>query len=117
MSNGSNEKLIARMTAFGIQVCKMADSLPMTTSSVVLAKQVVRSGTSVGANYLEAQRSRTTKEFVNKLHIALQEAEETRHWLKTIDGIESIGRHQLAPLIQESSELVAILVASIKTIM
>ncbi len=107
--------MLNRMTDFGVRVCKVADSLPNTTSNYVLSKQVVRSSTSIGANYQEAQRSRTTKEFLSKLHIALQEAEETRHWLKTLHGCSDRGNEEIRRLINENSELIAILVASINT--
>lgn len=107
--------MLARMTKFGIRVCQAADRLPNKPSSWVLSKQVIKSSTSIGANYQEAQRSRTTREFLSKLHIALQEAEETRHWLNTISGIGNVTKDEIEPLIGESSEIVAILVASINT--
>ncbi len=103
------------MTQFGIRVCRLADRLPSKSSSWVLAKQVIRSATSVGANYQEAQRSRSNKEFVSKLYLCLQEAEESRHWLRTINGASEGGDAEVDLLIKEASELIAILVASINT--
>jgi len=108
-------EMLERMTLFGIQVCSLADDLPSLPSCWVLGKQIARSSTSIGANYQEAQRARSKKEFVSKLQIALQEAEETRYWLRSIEGGGHVGGQRVAPLISESSELIAILVASINT--
>jgi len=114
MTRPSNQEMLDRMTQFGIRVCRIADRLPSRPSSWVLAKQVIRSATSVGANYQEAQRSRSNKEFVSKLYLCLQEAEETRHWLVTINGAGERDT-EVDRLIKEASELIAILVASINT--
>ncbi|HUF08758.1 MAG TPA: four helix bundle protein [Rhodothermales bacterium] len=116
MTRPSNQEMLDRMTRFGIRVCRVADSLPNAPSSWVLAKQVIRSATSVGANYQEAQRSRSNKEFMSKLYVCLQEAEETRHWLRTIEGAGKTKSSEVGLLIGESSELIAVLVASINTI-
>lgn len=115
MAKRSNKEMLNRMTDFGIRVCKVTNNMPSTTSGHILARQVIRSSTSIGANYQEAQRSRTTKEFLSKLHIALQEAEETTHWLKTLHGCSDRGNEEIRRLINENSELIAILVASINT--
>jgi len=115
MTRPSNQEMLDRMTQFGIRVCRVADKLPNAPSSWVVAKQVIRSATSVGANYQEAQRSRSNKEFISKLHVCLQEAEETRHWLRTIEGAGNTKSSEVGLLIRESSELIAVLVASINT--
>jgi len=98
-----------------MQVCRLADNLPNAPSCSVIARQVARSAASISANCHEAKRARTRKEFANKLQIALQEAEETRHWLKSIEGLGHADSDLIQPLIAESSELIAILVASVKT--
>jgi four helix bundle protein len=76
---------------------------------------LIRSATSVGANFREAQRGRTRNEFVSKLAIALQEAEETRYWLELVVESEMAPAATIKPLINEVTEFIAILVATIKT--
>ena len=115
MTKKFNQIMLDRMTTFGVQICRMTNTLPNYPASFVLAKQIVRSSTSIGANYREAQWARTSKEFLSKLQIALQEAEETRHWLETMRDSVGVEIECLNPLINECAELIAILVASINT--
>ena len=76
----------------------------------MLGKQALRAGTSVGANYREANRARSKAEFVSKVGDCLKEADETLYWLELLSDEQIISAKRLAPLIQEASELVAILV-------
>lgn len=89
-------------------------ALPKTTEAQVLGKQVLRSGTSVGANYREAQRARSKAEFVAKIGDSLKELDETAYWLDLIVGAEIVSGKRLAPLIDETDQLIAIFVTIAK---
>ena len=90
-------------------------SLPKTTEAQVLGKQVLRSGTSVGAHYREAIRARSPAEFVSKIEAALQELEETIYWFELLTEVGIVKDSRLTNLRQEAEELTAILVASVRT--
>lgn len=104
-----------RTMAFAIRIVRMYARLPKSMEARVLGQQVLRSGTSVGANYREATRARTSVEFVSKLRIALQELEETDYWLELLVEAGIIAAPRLVALRKETDELIAMLVASIKT--
>jgi len=76
---------------------------------------LLRSGTSVGAHYREASRARSTKEFISKIEDGIQELDETLYWLELLVEGEIVPASRLDELMQEANELVAILVASVKT--
>ncbi len=82
--------LRGRTKAFALRVVKMYSALPKTTEAQVLGKQVLRSGTSVGANYREAYRSRSTQEFIAKIGICLQELEESSYWMELLVDAEIV---------------------------
>jgi four helix bundle protein len=84
--------------------------LPKETVAQVLGKQVLRSGTSIGANYREASRSRSKAEFVSKIGDCLKEADETAYWLELLADEGIIPSERLRPLLKETDELIAILV-------
>ena len=105
-----------RTREFALRIVRLYSSLPKTTEAQVLGKQVLRSGTSVGANYREATRARSNAEFVSKIESALQELEETLYWLELLAATGITGPAKLADLRQEVEELVSIFVASVKTV-
>ena len=108
------QDLRQRTKAFALRVIRLYCALPKTTEAQVLGKQVLRSGTSVGANYREAYRARSRAEFIAKVSISLQEIEETGYWLELVDaGIVSEAR--MEGLRGEADELTAILVSVVKT--
>ena len=92
----------------------MFSTLPKTTEAQVLGKQVLRSGTSIGANYREAFRGRSKAEFIAKCGDCLREIEETAYWLELLVEAGIISADTLAPLRQECDELTAIFVTIIK---
>jgi four helix bundle protein len=112
----TESELKSRTKAFALRVLKLIDSLPDTRSGRVLAGQLGRSGTSVGANYRSACRSRSAAGMISKLSGVEEEADESAFWL------ELIGDHRLLPptkivsLHQEAGELTAIMVASRRTL-
>jgi four helix bundle protein len=106
-----------RTLEFGVKILKFVDNLPKTVGGGILAKQVIRSGTSIGANMEEADGASSRADFANKVVIARKEARETRYWLKLIrkaDLIQSQNHiKELDVLIGESHEIVLILSAII----
>ena len=107
--------LRARTKSFALRILRLYSALPRTTEAQVLGKQLLRSGTSVGAQYREAKRARSTAEFVSKIECGLQELEETVYWLELLTDARIVDPTRLRALQQEAEELIAILVSSAKT--
>ena len=104
-----------RTKEFGLQIIRMFSGLPNTTEAQVLGKQVLRSGTSVGANYREAYRARSRAEFIAKCGDSLRELEETAYWLELlVDGRIAPAGNLLA-VRHECDELIAIFVTILKS--
>ena len=101
-----------RTTEYALRIVRMFCALPKTTEAQVLGRQVLKSGTSVGAHYREATRARSLAEFVSKIEGAQQELEETCYWLELLDRSGVVAEGKLAELQQETNELAAILAAS-----
>ena len=93
---------------------RVFSTLPKTAEAQVLGKQVLRSGTSIGANYREAFRGRSKAEFIAKCGDCLREIEETAYWLELLVEANIVSAGKLAPLRQEIDELTAIFVTIIK---
>lgn len=89
-------ELLARTKAFALRVLKLVDRLPQTTSGRAIRNQLVRSATSIGANYRAACRSRARAEFAAKLGIVAEEADETIYWLQLISGAKLVAEKSLA---------------------
>lgn len=107
------EQLKAWTKEFALRVINMVGALPKSTAGRVLGDQVLRSGTSIGANYREAYRARSRAEFKAKIGDSLKEADETQYWLELISGAKLLAPKRLQPLQDECSELIA-LFASIR---
>lgn len=105
-----------RTKACALRVLKLIDTLPDTRSGRVLAGQLGRSGTSVGANYRSACRSRSTAEMISKFAVVEEEADESAFWLEVIVDHGLMSSAKLVPLLQEANELTAIMVSSRKTL-
>jgi four helix bundle protein len=115
---GVSKKLDLRMRtrSFALRIVRLYTSLPKTAEAQVLGKQLLRSGTSVGAHYHEATRSRSNAEFISKIEAGLQELEETVYWLNLLIDSDKVKKEQVTDLCDEADELTAILVASVKTV-
>ena len=113
MRNQSDLK--KRTKAFALRILKLVDALPKTTAGRALASQIVRSGTSVAANYRAACRARSTADFIAKMGIVEEEADETLFWLELLEESELVTAAKLTAIKEEANELIAITVASIKT--
>ena len=107
---------IRRTTELAVAVVKIADGLPKTRSSDVIARQVIRSATSVAANYRASCRARSVAEIIAKLGIVEEEADETLYWLELLVSVGAISEERARPLIQETDEIVRMTVASKRTL-
>jgi len=103
-----------RTKIFALNIIRMFTSLPKTAEATVLGKQVLRSGTSIGANYREAYRSRSRAEFIAKAGDSLKELEETAYWLELLVESLIVDEMRMADLRKECDELTAIFVTIIK---
>ena len=111
----SKAELLARRKAFGLRILKLMDHLPRNTSGRAIGSQLVRSGTSVGANYRAACRSRSRAEFAAKLGVVAEEADETVYWLEVIRDGNLLAAKKLTDLLKEADELTAIFTAGRRT--
>ena len=107
--------LTKKSYAFALRIVKLYKYLAFETKKFVLSKQVLRSGTSIGANVAEANRGQSKTDFVHKLAIALKEAEETEYWLHLLRDGGFITAAQATSLLSDCAELQKILTTSIKT--
>ena len=111
----NEQELKQRTRVFANWVADFTETLPQTRQGARYADQLFRAGTSVGANYRAACRGRSKAEFISKLGIALEEADETLYWLELITDRKVAPVDRTEPLKREADELVSILVASINT--
>jgi four helix bundle protein len=95
---------------------RLGDSLPRSRSSNVIAHQLIKSGTSVGAHYREGARARSNAEVISKLEGALQELDETEYWIELLGDSGIVSAKKLEPLRKETNELIAILVTCVKKV-
>jgi len=107
--------LQARTKEYALRILRLYCALPKTTEAQVLGRQMLRSGTSVGAHYREGMRARSVAEFVSKMEGGLQELEETAYWRELMIEGGIVTENKLRELIKETDELIAMLVASVKT--
>jgi four helix bundle protein len=115
MNEGQKPDLRLRTKAFALRVIRLYGALPKITEAQVLGKQLLRSGTSVGAQYREAVRARSRAEFVSKIETALQELEETAYWIELLADGGIVPTKKLQDLLREAGELIAVFVQSAKT--
>jgi four helix bundle protein len=102
-------ELSARTKEFALRVIRLFCSLPKNTQAQVLGKQAHRSGTSVGANYREAKRSRSKPEFISIIGVCIKELDETAYWLELLIESDIVSSQKLKDLYQECDQLIAIL--------
>lgn len=104
-----------RTKQFSLRVVRLVSSLPATDVARTIGRQLLRAGTSVGANYRAACRARSPKEFRAKLGIVEEEADESLFWLDLLADAEIVKRERLDDLIAEGNEILSIVVSSIRT--
>jgi four helix bundle protein len=108
--NSQPEDLRQRTKTFALRIIRLYGSLSSSTEAQVLGKQLLRSGTSVGAHYREAVRSRSKAEYISKIGGGLQELEESSYWLELLSDADIVAPQKLTSLMNEANELIAIFV-------
>ena len=108
----NSEVMRDRTKAFALRIVAMVGEMPRTNAGFVLGKQVLRSGTSIGANYREACRASSRKQFLYSVDIALREADETLYWIELIMEANMFKRDKVKPLWEECNEIVSIMTAT-----
>ncbi len=116
MTDQAPQDLKERTSEFALRIVKLYVSLPKTTEAQVLGKQVLRSGTSVGAQYREGHRAKSDADVVSKFEGVLQELDETDFWLDLLVKAGIVPAEKLAGLIKETNELIAIFVTIVTKI-
>ena len=111
-SGMNTQELKERTKQFALRVMRLVDALPNTPKGRAIANQLVRSGTSVAANYRGTCRARTRAEFISKIGVVEEEADETALWLELIIADKILPAKKVVPLLDEANELVAIAAAS-----
>ena len=115
MPSTNEDAMKKRTKQFALRSIHLCESLPETKSGRVIANQLLRSGTSVGANYRAACRARSSPDFVNKIGITLEEADESAYWMELLIEANLMPESRVSALLQEANELTAIFNASHKT--
>jgi four helix bundle protein len=110
------QKFKDRTKRLALQIIKLVEELPPRTASNIIGRQLVRSATSVGANYRSACRGRSAADVLSRLAIVEEEADESIYWMELLVEANIIPESRVAALVSETSEIVAMTVASIKTL-
>ncbi len=111
------ESILANKTVdFAVRIVRFYQYLCKEKKEYVLSKQILRSGTSIGANVRESRNAQSKADFINKLNVALKEADETQYWLEIMERAEIIDFKQIERLHNNLNEIISILVSSIKTV-
>ena len=111
----NRDEMRQRTKRFALRIIRLCSALPNDRAGEVLGKQVLKSGTSIGANYREALRASSQRSFISIIEIAIREAEETTYWLELLKESEMVKPHLLDDLADECDQLIAILTATIIT--
>ena len=114
--NGNDKGMLEeRLLGYAVRIIAIAQVLPKSNIGVHVGRQILRSGTSAGANYQEAVGSESRKDFIHKMQITLKELRETHYWLRIIKASGLLPARRLTKILQESDELIAMTVSSIVT--
>ena len=111
----NNENLKLRTKQFALRTIKLVESLSRDTTANILGRQLLRAGTSVGANYRAACRSKSIADFISKMGTVEEEADESGYWMELLVDANKIRPVKITALMKEANELTAIAVASIRT--
>lgn len=114
-TDNKTDELRIRTKAFALRVIKLAESLPNSVTGRVIKGQLLRAGTSVGANYRAAKRAKSTADFISKMGTVEEEADEAMYWMELIVESGSMSENLVSDLYYEADEILAMTVASIKT--
>jgi four helix bundle protein len=113
-STGRPENLASRAKRFAVAIVRFYVELPKSNVNFVLGRQLLRAGTSVGAQYREARRAKSNADFISKMEGALQELDETTYWLEVLHEAGLAGGEKVAGLAVEANELISIFVSAMK---
>lgn len=108
-------EMLTRTKAFALRIVKLVDATPSGRVGDTIARQLLRAGTSVGASYRAARRARSRAEFISKLGIVEEEADECGYWLELLTEASLIDGNRLMPLRVEWDQILAVVVASIRS--
>jgi len=106
----------SRTKKLAVAIIKEVDKLPRSLVADVIGKQLVRSGTSIGANYRAACRAKSSPDMINKMKIVEEESDETEYWLEILVEAGLVPQNQVASIYKETDEILAMTVASLKTL-
>jgi four helix bundle protein len=110
------KNLRERTKQFALRIIRLYSALPPRGATLVLGNQILKSGTSVGAHYREAQRAKSNADFISKIEGALQELDETMYWLELLGDSKIVIGKRLDPLHEEAEELISITVTIAKRV-
>jgi len=113
--NTKHDNLKDRTKNFALRIIRLVEALPKGRTTDIIGKQLLRSGTSVGANYRAACRARSTADFISKMGIIEEEADESIFWMELLIDSKLVAKELLIDLMKEAGEIVSIVVSSIKT--
>ncbi|HKO45009.1 MAG TPA: four helix bundle protein [Pyrinomonadaceae bacterium] len=114
--SAGRQDLRKRTKEFALRIIKLYAALPKTTEGQVIGKQILRSGTSVGAHYREACRAKSDADFISKIEGGLLELDETLYWLELLTAVEIVPAARLQPLESETNELIAMFVSMVRNL-
>ncbi len=109
------EGLKRRTKRFALRILKLVQALPKSDEARVISRQLLRCGTSVGANYRAVCRARSRKEFISKMSVVVEEADETIFWFEIVIEGGVAGAARMKPIVDEANQLLAIFAASLRT--
>lgn len=107
--------LVPRTFLFSISIAKLISQLPYNIANRTCFNQLIRCGTSIGANYRATRRAKSNKDYINKLKIVEEEADETLYFLELLLALNENSQHLIYPVLNECTEILKIVVTSIKT--
>jgi four helix bundle protein len=109
------EDMKVRTRGFALRIIRLAESLPNSSTAFVIRNQMLRCGSSVGANYRAACRAKSKADFISKMGIVEEEADETIYWMELLIDADIVKRPLVADLLNEADQILSIVVSSIKT--
>jgi four helix bundle protein len=112
----TQEEMKTRTKQFALRIIRLVENLPQARTADVIGKQLVRCGTSVGANYRASCRAKSTADFISKLAIVEEEADESIYWMELLIEANIVKENLLKSLINEANQILSIIVSSIKTL-
>lgn len=111
-----SKDFLDRLLDFSVSIIEICKLIPKSYTGIHIRNQLIRSGTSIGANFSEARGAESDPDFVHKMNISLKEAHESLYWLKLLERAKLVNSNNLSAIIKENDEICSILIASVKTL-